>query len=460
MSDQFTFDDNEAVIRLRCAWDQVLKSLSQDVPKSTYNKFLKPLTPVNYDDGWVEMEAPGAFVAEWVKNKYLGRLEQLLHEELGEPIHIELEVVGRERAPVDTVMSSPIMEAPILTDHTVFKPVAKYRFDQFVVGQSNRMAFAGAKAVAGAPGQKYNPLFIYGSSGLGKTHLLHSIAHEVLARDPRTNIAYITAQQFAEQFVQALQNNRIDQFRRAQRGVGIWLVDDIQLIANKDKTQEEIFHTFNSLHQTGKQIVICADRAPRELYLMDERLRSRFESGLVVDILAPDTETRAAILLSKAAAENVPLDTEVALHLAENVPGNVRILEGALAKLVVLNSIENQPISVEMAESIIEKYYRNLAYAKPGVDQIVSAVGKYFKIPVDDIRGASRKAPIIVARHVAVYITREITGDSWKHIGNQFGDRDHTSMMHAYQKISQEMARDKDFSSTVKSLIRNLYPNG
>jgi chromosomal replication initiator protein len=349
---------------------------------------------------------------------------------------------------------------PITVEATGFNPVKKYRFETFVTGGSNRMAFAGAKQVALAPGEKYNPLFIYGSSGLGKTHLLHAIANELLARDPRLSIAYLTAQQFAEQFIQALQSNRIDHFRRMQRNIGIWLVDDIQFVAGKDRTQEEIFHTFNLLHQTGKQIVMCSDRPPHQLYLMDDRLRSRLESGLVVDIQEPDTELRAAILMQKAQQEHLELPTEVALFVAEHVSGNVRLLEGALTKLGAVSSVEGRALDMALAEAVIAEHYSHRVAARPGFDQIVESVGKYYKIPVDDIKGISRKAPIAHARHVAVFITRQITGDSWKHIGTLFGDRDHTSMMHAYQKISEMVARDKDLAMVVKTMIRNLKPQG
>lgn len=457
MLDQFSLMDGESTIQFRQAWEHVIGRIAKDVPKNVTDRFLKPLVPVGLEEGVAIVTAPGAFVQEWVRERYLKRIQLGLSEELGEQIKLDLRVEAREKPTVAPVASVATV-APAVDSSPRFKPHPSFRFDTFVVGQSNRLAYAGAKAVAADPGVKYNPLFIYGASGLGKTHLLHSIAHTVLQKDPRYPLNYISAQQFAEDFVFALQNGKIDQFRRSQRNVGIWLVDDIQFVAGKDKTQEEIFHTFNYLQSIGKQIVLCSDRPPRDLFLMDERLRSRFEAGLVADIQHPDTETRCAILLSKAAMEDIQLSHEVAMYLAEQVPGNVRILEGALTKIAAQASLEGSPVHFGLAEGIVEKYYRTSALAKPGVSQIVDVVAKHYKIPFDDIRGQSRKAPIAHARHVAVYITREITGDSWKHIGNQFGDRDHTSMMHAYQKISEMMARDKDLNSIVKMLIRNLYP--
>ena len=454
--DQYSLDDRDDIIRLRSALEQVIKRLALEVPPAWHQRFLRPLSPIGIDDGVVRLGVPGKFVQDWVKERYLDVLREMLSDELGEEVGVELQSELREK-PKAPLVGNMAVAMPV--DEAQFKPVEKYRFDSFVTGPSNRLAFAGAKAVANDPGQKYNPLFIYGPSGLGKTHLLHSIAREILSRDPNFPLVYVTAQQFSEDFVQALQTNRIEQFRRQQRGVGIWLVDDIQLVAGRDRTQEEVFHTFNYLHSLGKQIVLTSDRPPRDLHLMDERLRSRFEAGLVADIQLPDIETRCAILLSKAKQEKIELETSVAMHLAENVPGNVRKLEGALTKLAVQASIDNMPLTLALAEELIERHYRGGSMAKPSPDQVIEAISKRFSVSKDDIMGSSRKAPIVFARHIAIYIWREITKDSWKHIGTIFGDRDHTSMMHAYQKISTSMIKDKDLTGTVKTLIRELYPD-
>lgn len=457
LMDQYVLDDSAEMLRLRQAWDQVLRRLSPEVPTSWFDRFLRPLAPTNIDGEVATIAAPGRFVQEWVQNKYLPTLQRMLGDELGQDVTIELQTETREKEPIMLPSAAAVLNAGP-DSATRFRPVEKYSFDTFIVGQSNRLALAGSKAVASEPGVKYNPLFIYGSSGLGKTHLLHSIAREILARDPKFPLVYVSAQQFAEEFVQALQSNRIEQFRRAQRSVGVWLVDDIQFVAGKDKTAEEIFHTFNYLHGLGKQIVLTSDRPPRDLYLMDERLRSRFEAGLVADIQPPDTETRCAILLSKARQERVEIETSVAMFLAENVPGNIRVLEGALTKLAVQASVEGVAVTQDLAAMMVEQYYRTGTMAKPSFTMIVDAVAKHLRIPAEDIKGISRKAPIVHARHMAVYITREITGDSWKHIGTLFGDRDHTSMMHAYHKISEYMVHDRELRATIKMLIRNLYP--
>jgi len=457
MREQLTFEDDQDLFRLQLAWDSVTQRLSAEVQPAWYKRFIQPIKPVALEEGVARLVGPGRFVTEWIRERYLGTIQGYLSDELGRPVVVELQVELQER---ERVSPPPIAAVPLPTKPEVetFRPSEKFSFETYVVGQSNRLAVAGAKAVASEPGTKYNPLFIYGASGLGKTHLLHAIAREIQSKNPTYSLVYVSAQQFAEEFVMALQTNRIDQFRRHQRSVGVWLVDDIQFVAGKDRTQEEIFHTFNYLHSLGKQIVLTSDRPPRDLHLMDERLRSRFEAGLVADVQMPDTETRWAILKSKAAQERVDLSHEIAMYLAENVPGNIRVLEGALTKLVAHASLEGQLPSMDLAVQMVEQYYRAGALEKPGFNQIVDTVSRHFKIPADEIKGTSRKAPIVHARHVAVYITREITGDSWKHIGGLFGDRDHTSMMHGYQKISEMMQGDKDLRATVKMLMRNVYP--
>lgn len=458
MKDLFDLDPKRPDVRLEEAWNAVQQRLKFEAPAAWYERFIQPIRAMEFENGIVSLGVPGKFVYEWVRDKYLSTVESMLGDEFGFPVVVELKTEAREKPKANLATNPRTLIAG--GDNSRFQPVEKFTFDSFVTGSSNRLALAGAKAVASEPGQKYNPLFIYGPSGLGKTHLLNAIAHELLKRDSKFPLVYISAQQFAEEFVNALQNNRIEQFRKSQRNVGVWLVDDIQFIAGKDRTQEEVFHTFNHLQSTGKQIVLTSDRPPRDLYLMDERMRSRFEAGLVADVQMPDTETRCAILLSKARQEGLDISMEIAMTLAESVPGNIRTLEGALTKVAAQASVMNCPIDISLANEIIDRYYRGSVHVKPGFDTIVSAVGKHFNISADEIRGASRKAPVVHARHISIFITREITGDSWKHIGGLFGDRDHSSIIHGYQKISEMIHADKDLKATVKMLMRNLYPEG
>ncbi len=455
--DQYRLDDRDDQIRLRSPLDQALKRLPHGVPRAWLERFLRPPPPLGIGGQAVKLGVPGKFVRDWVQDKFLDTLQSMLSDELGEPILVQLLTESNERPKVPVI--ADVAVSPSVLEEPRFRPSEKFVFDTFVSGPSNRLALAGAKAVAANPGGRYNPFFIYSESGLGKTHLLHAIAHEILKRDPGFQITYVSAQQFSEEYVQAVQTNRIEQFRRSQRNVGIWLVDDIQLVAGRERTQEEIFHTFNYLYSLGKQIVLTSDRPPRDLHFMEDRLRSRFEAGLVADIQLPDTETRCAIVLSKANMEGIEISTEAAMVLASGVSGNIRKLEGALTKLAVQASIDGVAITPELSQELVDRYYLGGVNAKPSFERIIDRVSKHFDVSSDEILGQSRKAPIVHARHVGVYIVRELTGDSWKHIGSLFGDRDHSSMMHGYQKISEALIRDKDLSNTVKMLMREIIPS-
>ena len=457
MKDLFSDAAGNAPETLLAAWSRVQDRLAEEINTAWKDRFIRPLQPLEFTEGVLKIGAPGKFVYEWVRERHIADIKIAFEDELGEEVRLELVPMSRQNpATAELGMATVTAAAP---PRSRFEPNPRFSFDRLVVGQSNRLAVAGAKAVGSSPGDKYNPLFIYGPSGLGKTHMLHAIAIELKRNRPDLLVEYISAQQFAEDFVNALQGNRIEQFRRSQRTAGVWLVDDIQFIAGKDKTQEEVFHTFNTLQQFGKQIVLTADRPPRDLYSMDDRLRSRFEAGLVADVQMPDTETRCAIIQSKADQDQIAISHEVAMFLAQTVPGNIRVLEGALTRIAAFASLENIPLDIDLASDMVDKYYQ-ASLTKPGFTQILEAVSKHYGIPSPDIKGTSRKAPIALARHVAVYMTRRITGDSWNHIGSLFGDRDHTSMMHGYQKIDELMQKDKDFRATITMLIRNVYPEG
>lgn len=458
--DQYSLDEKPDQIRLTLAWEHALQRLAREGTATGHiDRFLRPLTLDISPDGNVRLTSSSRFVLEWAQSKFGERLTGLLSDELGGEVTLEFVTQAQERKPstdIDRMVARPAQLQVQIAKQDRFIPNPKWTFKNFIVGQSNRLAHAGAKAVAAKPGDRYNPFFIYGGSGMGKTHLLHAIAHELLFRDPEFPVTYITAQQFAENFVSALQNSRVEQFRRIQRGVGVWLVDDIQFIAGKDKTQEEFFHTFNYLESLGKQIVLIADKPPRKLNVFDERLRSRFEAGLVADIQPPDTETRCAILLSKAEADGLELDTEIAMYLAEHVPGNIRALEGALTRLSAECSLQGNVVDLEIATRLIEEHFRMGASAKPSFSQILTAVSREMNVPIEEIKGTRRHAPIALARHVAIFVTRELAGDSWKQIGTLFGDRDHTSMMHGHARIAELYKHDRDVRAAVKHIIKTL----
>ena len=377
----------------------------------------------------------------------------------------------------------PANDAPLLN--------SRYTFENFVTGPSNRLAHAGAKAVAQSPGQIYNPLFLYGPSGMGKTHLMHAIGNEISGEkgiDPR-RVAYFSGETFTSQFITSLREQRADEFRRKWRSVDLWLVDDIQFIAggDKEKTKEEFFHTFNALYQTGKQIVISSDRSPRDLRMMDERLRSRFECGLIADIAPPDLETRLAILHRKAEGEGMRIPDEVLLYMAKLVQSNIRTLEGALVKLVAYASVVNSPVTTELASSILERYYIAAGIGADGEEapysqgdpaaKVASVLGrgyggrgeygpitpelvqrvvaKRFGLPPDALSGKKRDRDIVNARQIAMHLMRELTEMSLPGIGQMFA-RDHSTVMHSCDKVKTQIPYDDDLRTLVEDLTTLL----
>ena len=319
----------------------------------------------------------------------------------------------------------------------------KYTFDSFVVGNNNRFAHAAALAVAEAPATSYNPLFIYGGVGLGKTHLMHAIGNEILRNNKSANILYVTSEKFTNQLINAIKDNKNEQFRSKYRNIDVLLIDDIQFIAGKERVQEEFFHTFNTLHESGKQVIISSDRPPKDINLLEDRLKSRFEWGLIADISNADYETRLAILRKKAQLDNIIIDDEILANIANRIDTNIRELEGALNKLIARASLINSPITMEMAEWAINEIVSSK-------DKVISSqfiqetVAKYFNIDPKDIAGAKRSADVVFPRQIAMYLCRTVPQLSLPQIGKDFGNRDHTTVMHACNKIEKEIKENKN----------------
>jgi len=330
----------------------------------------------------------------------------------------------------------------------------KYTFDSFVVGNNNRFAHAAALAVAEAPATSYNPLFIYGGVGLGKTHLMHAIGNEILRNNKSANILYVTSEKFTNQLINAIKDNKNEQFRSKYRNIDVLLIDDIQFIAGKERVQEEFFHTFNTLHESGKQVIISSDRPPKDINLLEDRLKSRFEWGLIADISNADYETRLAILRKKAQLDNIIIDDEILANIANRIDTNIRELEGALNKLIARASLINSPITMEMAEWAINEIVSSK-------DKVISSafiqetVAKYFSIDPKDIAGAKRSADVVFPRQIAMYLCRTVPQLSLPQIGKDFGNRDHTTVMHACNKIEKEIKENKNTKLIVES-VKNI----
>lgn len=334
----------------------------------------------------------------------------------------------------------------------------KYTFDSFVVGNNNRFAAAAALAVAEAPATAYNPLFLYGGVGLGKTHLMHAIGNEILNRNRSANILYVTSEKFTNQLINAIKDNKNEMFRNKYRGIDVLLIDDIQFIAGKERIQEEFFHTFNELHEEGKQIILSSDRPPKDIQLLEDRLRTRFEWGLIADISNPDYETRMAILKKKAQLDHIIIEDEILSNIATKIDTNIRELEGTLNKLVALSSLENKPITIELSNKAIADVvsHQNKVLS---AEYIQGIVAKYFNITIEDLKGSRRSADIAFPRQVAMYLCRDIAQISTPKIGQAFGKRDHSTVMHACNKIAKEMKENSNTKLIVETVKNSLFEN-
>ncbi len=332
----------------------------------------------------------------------------------------------------------------------------KYSFNTFVIGSGNRFAHAASLAVAEAPAKAYNPLFIYGGVGLGKTHLMHAIGHYVIDHNPNAKVVYLSSEKFTNEFINSIRDNKAVNFRNKYRNVDVLLIDDIQFLAGKEQTQEEFFHTFNALHEESKQIVISSDRPPKEIPTLEDRLRSRFEWGLITDITPPDLETRIAILRKKAKAENLDIPNEVMLYIANQIDTNIRELEGALIRVVAYSSLINQDMNADLAAEALKDIIPNSKPKILTITDIQQLVGEHYHVKLEDFKAKKRTKSVAFPRQIAMYLSRELTDSSLPKIGNEFGGRDHTTVIHAHEKISKMLQTDQELQQKVEELIELL----
>lgn len=376
----------------------------------------------------------------------------ITNEELQSPIRVEVALepeplpVQRERDPATGPVS--------LTGESRLNP--KYSFDNFVTGGSNRFAHAAAFAVAEAPAEAYNPLFIYGSSGLGKTHLLHAIGHYAMHLKPRTKVRYVSSEEFTNDFINAIQNNKTNEFQNAYRDVDILLVDDIQFLQGKDQTQEAFFHTFNTLHDHNKQVVITSDLRPKQLAGFEERMLSRFEWGLITDIQAPEFETRVAILRKKAANERIPIPEEVVEYMASRISSNIRELEGTLIRVTAFANLNRQAIDMDLIQTVLKDSFSIAEGSTITPMEIITATANYYKLTPEDIVGSGRQQAVALARQIAMHICRELTDLSLPKLGTHFGNRDHTTVMYVTKKISAQMRERRYIYNQVSEVIQKI----
>jgi chromosomal replication initiator protein len=434
-------------------WQAAISNIQRQLIPHSFATWFRPLTLGNINNNRLQIVLPNRFFKEWFEEHYLEFLRSALEDLLFTRVEIELVVPEQDASPPPPPKESPPKRTARRSGSTTSLN-AKYTFDSFVVGAGNQLAHAASLAVAEQISKVYNPLFIYGGVGLGKTHLLHAIGHLVLERDNLVRVSYVSSEKFTNDLINAIRFDATSEFRNRYRSVDVLLIDDIQFIAGKERTQEEFFHTFNDLYNASKQIVLTSDSIPKEIPGLEERLRSRFEWGLIADIQAPDMETKAAILRKKAQAEGVQIPDEVSLFIASNVKSNVRELEGYLVRIVAYASLTNQAITLDLAREILKEFMNgDRAITMP---RILEVVADFYRLKEKELLSKSRHKSIVLPRQVAMYLCRTQTNASLPDIGAEFGGKDHSTVIHACAKVRELMAKDEKFRKQLHDLTNRL----
>ena len=433
-------------------WRSALETLERNFSKPVFEMWIKPMRFVSYHGDELHLAVHSKFAREWVGSKLQAQILDVLREVFGSELELRLSVAeAGEAGAASPAAPAAAMRAP--DELRTANLNVRYTFEEFVVGNSNRFAHAAAQAVASAPARAYNPLFLYGGVGLGKTHLMHAIGHRVLQDSGGANVVYVTCEKFTNEFIIALQNNRTPEFRNRYRQVDVLLIDDIQFLAGKETTQEEFFHTFNALHESGRQLIISSDRPPKEIQTLESRLRSRFEWGLLTDIQAPDLETREAILRKKAESEKIPVPDEVTSFIAKVIPSNIRELEGALIRVVAYASLTKSPITIDLAAEVLKSAVAQVPLQRITIAKIKDTVAGAHGLTVKEMDNGRRDQRLAAPRQIAMYIATELTQYSLPQIAREFGKKDHTTVMYARDKIKDQMQRDEAYRNKIRQLI-------
>ncbi len=463
-------------------WDAVLGALEVSISKANFTTWFRNTNILENQNGEVVIGVPNAFTKEWMENKYHKEISQAITSITRQPVRRISFIIGK--AAQATASQMPQQEnlsihtnTPNLTPATVLREeieqiVAKesrdtldpatnlnpkYTFESYIVGSNNELAAAACRAVAVNPGGAYNPLFIYGGVGLGKTHLMQSIGNEVLKRSPNKKIQYVTCEKFTNEMVEALGRHKMEQFKNIYRDVDVLILDDVQFLSGKEKTQEEFFHTFNALYESNKQIVLSSDRPPKAIQTLEERLRSRFEGGMIADISSPDLETRMAILREKAKLFGMNLSDDIVSYIASNIQNNIRELEGALKRVIASAELSNREPTLESTKEILASIIQTPKKRALLPRQVLEAVASFYDLSLEDLKGKSRKKETVVPRQIVMYLLREEVKSSYPTIGRELGGRDHTTAMHACQKIESQVQKDESLSQEIELIRQKLY---
>jgi chromosomal replication initiator protein len=436
-------------------WSTCKEKIKDKIGEISFDTWIAPLGLKKLEENYLVLEAPDSFFKNWIETHYLEQIKQTLKEITQKDFKIDFEVnpslLKRKTNRIFKSIQKSFKEEPL--DSLRLNP--RFTFDNFIVGASNRMAHAASLAVANAPGKSYNPLFIYGGVGLGKTHLMQAIAHHTLSQNHQTKVKYISSEKFTNELILAIQNRTTERFRQKYRNVDVLLIDDIHFLSGKEAAQEEFFHTFNVLYDYHKQIVISSDRPPKEIPRLEERLVSRFGWGLVVDIQPPDFETRVAILKKKLEKDPIKIEEEVIYFIAKNITTNIRELEGALIRIIAYSLIENKPITLGLAKDILKDMVKEI-YKRITPEIILEKVSNYFNLSKDDLKKSKRNKNLVLPRQVTMYLIRELTNLSLPEIGNFLGAKHHTTILYAYKKIKENLKSDEKLKLIIDSITQEI----
>ncbi len=450
-------------------WQETLSLLEQEMIRPSFETWIKVLYPLSYESGTFEIGTNRQIVKEWVETRYLSLIRKLMESILNTPVLVKITLIPADAThPLQEPVAPSIpsyqssLSRPAATSSSKTTPLQaedihsplnpKYTFDSFVIGNSNRFAHAASLAVAEMPAKVYNPFFIYGGVGLGKTHLMHAIGHRIMQIHPENKVLYISSEKFTNDFINAIMSGHPESFRNRYRSIDVLLIDDIQFLAKKEQTQEEFFHTFNALHEANKQIIISSDRPPKEIPTLEERLRSRFEWGLTTDIQSPDLETRIAILRKKALLENITMPNDVIVYISTRIDNNIRELEGAFNRVNAFSFLNRKPISIELAMESLKDLFPKDKSNQVTPQRIQDIVAAHFRIKIEDLVSKRRTRNVTVPRQLAMYLCRELTDWSLPKIGELFGGRDHTTVIHAYEKVNRERQEDSRIASLLTEI--------
>lgn len=437
-------------------WEKSLSIIEEKIGNNIFELWIKPIKPLQLKEQQVTLEVPNRFFKEWIEDYYPALISEVLEGILGHTITLRYKIAEKEAADVKRMEAKLESRKTKLASRGIYLN-PKYTFENFVSGPSNQFAQAAAKAVAGTPGKVYNPLFIYGGVGLGKTHLISAIGNNVIDNRHDYNVLYVSSEQFTNEVVSAVRHGKTEELKKKYRNVDLLLIDDIQFIENKVATQEELFYTINSLYEKQRQIVISSDRPPKEIKTVTDRLRSRFSMGLIADIQPPEFETRVAILYKKGMMERIPMKEDVVSFIASKVKTNIRELEGCLIRLGAQAALTGSPIDVAMAKNVLKDFIQD--EEKPiTVEYIQKTVCEYFGLKMQDIKARKRTKEVALPRQIAMYLSKQLTGGSLSDIGKNMGGKDHATVIYACKQIEDKRSKDENFNRMIETLLHKIKP--